>query len=70
MLGRSVGEFGRQYGEEFRFVVELMLRREGKDRPDWIDLEHYARKGHNTGDSAQLQQQTQNKNSYTPQSKI
>jgi hypothetical protein len=40
-----VDEFGEEYGEELKFIVELMLKRESKDRPNWVDLEDYARKG-------------------------
>ena len=44
LLHKNVRRFGLEYSEELRIITELMLKPDNKDRPDWLDLEQYARK--------------------------
>lgn len=46
-LQRNLQRFGAAQGHELQLVVELMLKPDTKDRPDWMDLEQYAKKSVN-----------------------
>lgn len=44
-LQYNINRFGQMYSEELRNMLEFMLSRDERVRPDWIDLEEHVMKG-------------------------
>ena len=58
-LDKNVRRFGLEYSEELRIITEVMLKKDNKDRPDWLDLEQYTKKSADKSDVVDSAEKTE-----------
>lgn len=60
-----MSRFGQVYSEELKNMLEFMLSKEEKMRPDWIELEEHVMKNNEENKNTIIQNQTTSSHNVT-----
>lgn len=60
----NIDRLGQAYSDEIKNMVEFMLSRDERARPDWIDLEEYVMKNGDEVRRSMIQEESKREDSF------